>query len=451
MADDYDLIVIGAGVAGMAAANACAEAGWRVAITDELPYGGTCVLRGCDPKKILRRGAEIVDDAWLMRDKGIDDADVAVDWPKLMEHKRGFTESMTPGMEQGLRDNGVQLFHAAARFTGPDEVEIDGTRHTAKHFLIATGATPRPLEFPGHEHVIDSTAFLDLLELPERILFIGGGFISFEFAHIAARAGADCTILDRHERPLRGFDGDLVEQLVERSEEAGISLRRHTDVASVEASPDGGFVVTVAQDGEQTTIEADLVVHGAGRISNLAPLNLEAAGVEWGPRGVQVAPHLQSASNPRVFAAGDAADTDGRPLTPVASMEGSIAAANMLGGETTAPDHTGEPTIVFTVPELCRVGMLEDEARADGRDVIVRSLDTSDWYSNYRVGESTAAVKVLIDRKTDGILGAHLLGPGYAELVNFFGLAMQLGLTTEQLGSVRMGYPTVGSDLASML
>lgn len=451
MADDYDLIVIGAGVAGMAAANKCAAEGWRVAITDPLPFGGTCALRGCDPKKILRRGAEVVDDAWLMREKGVDDADIAIDWPQLMAHKRGFTDAMPAKVEQGLIDNGVELFHAAARFTGPDEVEIDGTRYTSKHFLIATGATPRPLEFPGHEHVVDSTAFLDLPELPERILFIGGGYISFEFAHIASRAGADCAILDRHDRPLRGFDGELVERLVERSEGAGIRLLRTTDVVSIEVASDGAMTVTIEQDGEQTTMEADLVVHGAGRVANLAPLDLDAAGVEWGPKGVQVEPHLQSTSNPRVFAAGDSADTEGKPLTPVATAEGSVAASNMLKGGRRAPDYTGEPSIVFTVPELCRVGMLEDEAREAGHDVVVRSLDTSEWYSNYRVGETTSAVKVLIDRESDRILGAHLLGPSYAELVNVFALAIQLGLTTKQLRSARMGYPTVGSDLASML
>ena len=451
MAEDYDLLVIGAGMAGITAANKCAAAGWRVGIVDPLPYGGTCALRGCDPKKILRRGAEVVDDARLMRGKGVSDSDVAIDWSDLMAHKRGFTETIPPSMEAQLAGNGVDLFHAAARFTGPDQVEIHGTRHAAKHFLIATGARPRPLPFPGHEHVIDSTAFLELAALPARIVFIGGGFISFEFAHIAARAGAECVIVDRHERPLRGFDAELVERLVERTEAIGVRLLRDADVAEVAAAPSGGFHVALDQDGERSTIDADLVVHGAGRTADVESLDLAAAQVAWGPRGVQVAPHLQSTSNPRVYAAGDAADTAGRPLTPVAVAEGKIAASNMLNGTTTVPDHTGVPTTVFTVPELNRVGMLEHEARADGRDVVVRSLDTSDWYSNYRVGEPTAAVRVLIDRATDRILGAHLLGPGYAELINIFGLAMKLGITARQLKSASMTYPSVGSDLGSML
>ena len=203
MSQHFDLIVIGAGMAGVAAANKGAGQGWQVAIVDALPYGGTCALRGCDPKKILRRGAEIIDSARLMRGKGIDDAGLSIDWPDLMKHKHGFTDPVPQSMEDGLTDNGVTTLHGQARFIGPRQLEIDGASFDADRFLVATGARPRPLDFPGHEHLIDSTDFLDLEELPSRILFVGGGFISFEFAHIAARAGSSPVIVDRGERPLK--------------------------------------------------------------------------------------------------------------------------------------------------------------------------------------------------------------------------------------------------------
>lgn len=161
--------------------------------------------------------------------------------------------------------------------------------------------------------------------------------------------------------------------------------------------------------------------------------------------------HLQSVSNPAVYAAGDAADTPGMPLTPVAVFEGKVAVSNMLKDKTVVPNYDGMPTVVFTVPELARVGLLEHEAKARGLDVDVRYTDTSDWYSNYRVGETTAAVKIVIDRATDRIVGAHMLGPEYAELINFCGLAMKLDLTTGQLKSMTAAYPTVGTDLGSML
>ncbi len=450
MSRTYDLIVIGAGMAGAAAANKCAAQGWQVAIVDCLPYGGTCALRGCDPKKILRRGAEIIDSAQLMRGKGINDAGLSINWPDLMRHKHGFTDPVPDAMEHGLASNGVATLHGQARFTGPHQIDIEGVAYGADRFLIATGARPRPVDFPGHEHLIDSTDFLDLPALPERILFVGGGFISFEFAHLAARAGSAPVIIDRKSLPLRGFDPDLVELLIDRGRGVGIDVRHRTTIAAVEPS-NRGYRVTLQRDGNRETIDTDLVVHGAGRVADLADLGLEDAGVEWDQHGVTVGAHLQSSTNPAVWAAGDSAATAGMALTPVAVAEAKVAASNMITAATTTPDYTGIPTVVFTIPELARVGMLETEARKEGIDLAVRYTNTSGWYSNYRIGEPTAAVKILIDRATDHIVGAHLLGPGYGELVNTFALAIKLQLTTRQLKSAPTAYPTHGSDLASML
>ncbi len=386
MSRTYDLIVIGAGMAGAAAANKCAAQGWRVAIVDCLPYGGTCALRGCDPKKILRRGAEIIDSARLMRGKGINNDGLSINWPDLMRHKHGFTDPVPDAMEHGLARNGVATLHGQARFTGPHQIDIDGAAYEADRFLIATGAWPRPLDFPGHEHLIDSTDFLDLPALPERILFVGGGFISFEFAHLAARAGSAPVIIDRGALPLRGFDPDLVGLLIDRGRGVGIDVRHRTTIAAVEPS-NRGYLVTLQRDGNRETIDTDLVVHGAGRVADLADLGLEDAGVAWDQHGVTVSAHLQSSTNPAVWAAGDSAATAGMALTPVAVAEAKVAASNMIKVATTTPDYTGIPTVVFTIPELTRVGMLETEAREQGIDLAVRYTNTSDWYSNYRIGE----------------------------------------------------------------
>ncbi|MGV8850609.1 MAG: dihydrolipoyl dehydrogenase family protein [Propionibacteriaceae bacterium] len=449
MTRSYDLIVIGAGMAGVSAANKCASQGWKVALVDALPYGGTCALRGCDPKKILRRGAEIIDSARLMRGKGIDDADLSINWVDLIKHKHGFTDRVPQNMETSLSRNGIDTLHGQARFAGRNTIDIDGTSYGATHILIATGARPRPLDFPGHEHLVDSTAFMDLEVLPPRILFVGGGFISFEFAHIVARAGSAATIIDRGPRPLKMFDPDLVELLITRGSEAGIEMQRATTLAAIEKS-DRGFQVTMERSGHPETREFDLVVHGAGRIAEVAGLDLDAAVIEWDADGVRVADHLQSMTNPAVYAAGDAANTPGMPLTPVAVIQGKVAASNMLKASATVPDYAGIPTAVFTIPELARVGMLEREARDQGIDVDVRYHDTSGWYSNYRTGETTAAAKILVDRSSDKIVGAHLLGPEYGELINFLGLAIKLDLTARQLRSMTAAYPTVGSDLGSM-
>jgi glutathione reductase (NADPH) len=238
--------------------------------------------------------------------------------------------------------------------------------------------------------------------------------------------------------------------LIDRSGGIGVDLMRETEIVSVsEASR--AFTVEVKSGDETRTIETDLVVHGAGRVAALADLNLEAAGVDYSDKGIVVAPHLQSTTNSAVFAAGDSADTDGMPLTPVAVIEGKVAASNMLKDTQTAPDYAGIPTAVFTVPEVARVGMLESEARDAGYDVDVRFTDTGDWYSNYRIGETSAAAKVLVDKSNGKILGAHLFGPEYGELINFFGLAIKLGLAAKQLKSMTAAYPSVGSDLGSLL
>lgn len=450
MRQTYDLIVLGAGMAGITAAKKCASEGWTVAIVDRLPYGGTCALRGCDPKKILRRGAEIVDSARLMQGKGIEPGSLAIDWSDLMAHKRSFTEPMPEKMEAGLARSGVETLHGSARFTGPNALEIDGAPVTARHVLIATGARARRPDIPGTEHMIDSAAFLELKSLPRRILFVGGGFISFEFAHIAARAGSRTVIVDRGERPLKAFDPDLVEMLVERGSAAGIEVQRRTELRAVARSPDG-FAVTVEQDGRQRTVAADLVVLGAGRVPQLGDLDLEAAGVEHGPGGVTVAGHMQSTTNPAVYAAGDAADTPALPLTPVAVIEGKVVASNMLKRAQTVPDYTGVPSVVFTVPELARVGMLEEEARTSDRTIDVRFTHTSDWYANMRIGETSAAVKIIVDTGRDTFLGAHMFGPGYGELINIIGLAMKLGLTTRQITSMPAAYPSLGSDLGPLV
>lgn len=450
MSENYDLVVIGAGMAGIAAATKCSSAGWRVAIVDSLPYGGTCALRGCDPKKILRRGAEVIDSARLLQGKGIDGNGLSINWAELMKHKHGFTDPVPQSMEEDLRHIGVETLNGTASFTGPSRIQVSGTTLRTSKVLIATGATPRPLDFPGQEHLIDSTDFLNLRSLPARIVFVGGGFVSFEFAHIAARAGSSAVIVDRGARPLKSFDADLVELLIDRGAEAGVQVRRGTSITGVEKTREG-YRLRLQQAGREATLDADLVVHGAGRIPDLSRLNLEAAHVASGKRGIEVAGHLQSTTNPAVYAAGDAADTAGPPLTPVAVFEAKVAASNMLNSGSTVPDYAATPTAVFTIPELVRIGMLEHEARDSGLNIDVRHSDTSRWYSNYRIGETAGAAKIIIDRKTGHLLGVHLFGSGYAELANTFSLAMKHGLTTRELKSMTPTYPSVGSDLDSML
>jgi glutathione reductase (NADPH) len=446
----FDLVAIGSGVAATTVAYRCRAAGWSVAIIDELPFGGTCALRGCDPKKVLRRGAEVVEAARLMRSKGIDDPGLAIDWPGLMAFKRSFTDPVPANREKAFAEAGIAAFKGTARFVDETTVAVGENRLRARHVLIATGAKPVPLAFPGGEHAMTSDRFLDLEHLPERVLLVGGGYVSFEFAHIAARADAKVVILDQGERPLTAFDPDLVARLVERTQAAGITFHATATVEAIEQMT-SSFRVHASLGDRRATLETDLVVHGAGRVPAIDALDLEAGKVRAGKRGVEVNAFLQSTSNPRVYAAGDAAASPGWPLTPVASLEGEVVAANMLQGNHATPNYTGIPTAVFTIPEIARVGLLEAEARAQAIDLDVKLNDMSDWYSVERVGETHAAAKVLIDKGSARIVGAHLLAPEASELINIFGLAMRTGLGAADLKQLVSAYPSAGSDIVHLV
>ena len=445
----YDLIVIGTGSAASAAASECRDAGWTVAVIDSRPYGGTCALRGCDPKKVLVAAAEALHWGHRLTGRGVRPGDARIDWPELMAFKRTFTESVAESHERWLAEVGIDGYHGRAKFIGPSSVQVGGDDLEAKHVVIASGAMPARLGIPGEGHLIASEDFLELDELPERIVFVGGGYISMEFATVSVCAGAEVTVLHRGPRLLRGFDPGLADLVAEAARGSGIDLNLETRVESITKTA-GGFVVEASSPAGSQTVEADLVVHGAGRVAEIEDLDLAAAGVERGKRGVLVNEYLQSTSNPAVYAAGDAAETEGQPLTPVAGVEGGVVAANLLNGNKVKPDYTGTATVAFTLPPIAAVGLREDEARKKGLKFQVNFQDTSGWYSTRRMGEKYSASKVLVEEGTGRLLGAHLLGPSADELINLFALAIRHGLTAEGLKEVIFAYPTHASDVGYM-
>jgi glutathione reductase (NADPH) len=450
MTRTFDLIVIGSGSAAGSVASRCRHAGWTVAMVDKRPFGGTCALRGCDPKKVLVGVAAAVDAVRLLSDKGARPDSLAIDWAALMRFKRSFTEPVPAARKAALTRIGVEAFDGIARFVSPSRITVGNVMlEASRAIVIATGAMPAPLAIEGEEHVIASDEFLELDSLPPSIAFIGGGYVSLEFAHVAARAGARVTILHRGVRPLEHFDSDLVDRLVGRTEELGIEVRLRTDVTRVEAAGDVRRVHARAERGP-SMLEVDLVVHGAGRVPDIEELNLEAAGVQYSDDGVTVNEHLQSVSHAMVYAAGDCADTDAPPLTPVAGYEGRIVAANLLEGNRTTPDYAAVPSVVFTIPPLARVGLGEEEARRQGRRFRTRHEDTSSWYSSRRLGERYSGFTLLVEEDTDRILGAHLLAPHADETINLFALAMRTGITATEFKQTLWAYPTHGSDTGSM-
>jgi glutathione reductase (NADPH) len=444
----YDLVVVGTGVTS-AVASRCREAGWSVAVVDRRPFGGTCALRGCVPKKILVGAAEAVQSARDLTGKGVPAAALAIDWPELVRFKRSLVDPTTERTEQTWTRMGVAQFHGRARFVGPTTLAVGDDQLTSRRILIAAGAMPAPLPFPGAERLTTSEQFLNLDRLPSRVVFVGGGYVSFEFAHVAARGGAQVTILHRGARPLDGFDPDLVDLLVRRTRELGIRVEVGVDVRGVEAVGDR-LLVRGLQRGAERSFETDLAVHGAGRVPEIDDLDLDAGGVDHDKRGVNVNQFLQSVSNPAVYAGGDAA-ASGPPLTPKADHDVGVLVTNLLEGNRRTPNYDGIASAVFTIPPLAAAGLTEDAARAAGRRFRTNHQDTSGWFHTRRVGETTSGFKVLIEEDTNHILGAHLLGPRADEVINLFGVAIRLRIPAPELQQVIFAYPTSGSDVRFML
>lgn len=445
----YDLIVIGAGTGGNGVARMAAAAGWKVASIDSLPYGGTCALRGCDPKKMLIGVTEGVDWARNMAGKGLK-AETSVTWPDMIAFKRTFTDNMPPRIEAGLKKAGIATLHGQARFTGRDTIALNGKTLRARHFHIATGARPMTLDIPGEELLTTSTEFLDLPERPNRIVFVGGGFIAMEFAHIAKRAGAsEVTVLEMMQRPLGNFDADLVAMLVEATTELGVDLRTEAKVMKVEKSG-SEYAVSVETPQGLAVVACDLVVHATGRVPDIDGLNLAAAGVGHGPRGITVSAAMRT-TNPAIFAAGDCADS-GLNLTPVSAYEGRIAGKNLLAGkDARTVSYPPIPSVVFTLPPVATVGLSEAAATEKGLKFDTHFEKTSGWYSSMRVGAKWTGFKVLVEQETGLILGAHLIGPGAEEQINLFAMAMGAGRTANQIKAMIFAYPSYASDIGSMV
>jgi glutathione reductase (NADPH) len=450
MEKQFDLVVLGTGAAASTVANACCDAGWQVAIVDSLPFGGTCALRGCDPKKVLVGAAEALDWARRMQGKGFQGNSVRLDWLDLVRFKRTFTDPVPKSREEAFAQAGITAFHGRAHFIGRTSIEVNQQVLASRYVVIAAGAKPRKLNIPGEQYITTSDQFLNLDSLPQRILFIGGGYISMEFAHVSLRVDRSVTILHRGKRLLEGFDPDLVQQLFEKTQRLGANIHLQSEVKAIEKN-DSGLQIHAQAAGEAKTFEADLVVHGAGRVPDIEDLNLSAADVEAGNQGIKVNEYLQSISNSAVYAAGDVAASGGPPLTPVAGYEGRIVAANLLQGNHVKPDYLGVPTVAFTIPPVASVGLSEQSARERGLRFRTHREITSSWYSSRRVAEDCSGFKVLIEDGTDRILGAHLLGPHAEEVINLFAFAIATNARAADLLDRILAYPTVASDMRYML
>lgn len=445
---NYDLVVIGGGNTGLSAAYRVARAGKKVALVDKGPVGGLCSLAGCNPKKVFVRATEVLDEIRRAGEHGIRTGPVSIDWSRVWERKKSFTDPVPGQTEESLQKRGIDLIRGEARFVSTDALAVGDRTLGAAGFVVATGSHPRRLRFPGAELAKTSDDVLELQEPPKRMVIVGAGVVAFEFGQVFARLGTMVTMLSRRGRALAGFDEDFIENVVKFTETLRVEFLKETEVQSV-VQTESGLRIELSASGERRAIEADFVLNSAGRVAAVESLDLPRAGVEASEKGVVVDDYLRSPGNRRVFAGGDAHGV--RQLSPVASYEGRVIARNFLEGDVEEVDYSRIPRAVYTVPPLASVGLTEEEARRAGKAIDVAANDMTSWKVYAIAGEALAGAKVVTERGTGQILGAQLLGAGAAENIHVFALAMHAGITAEHFKRMVFAYPTFASALESTL
>ena len=445
----YDVLAIGAGNAGLGAAGIARAAGLCVGVVEKRDVGGTCALRGCVPKKVLVAAAQALHQISLAPVHHIEVGPARLDWAKLIARERGFVAGVSQGFEKSLADRGIDLLWGSARFVGPNRVAVNGKILEAGKIVIATGSKPKRLPIPGAKHLITSEDILEMTELPDSLVFIGGGVVALEFSHVFARAGCKVTILEVAERLLPGLDEEAVAAVCLESERIGIEVVTGASVEAIEIQGNH-YVVHANVAGQQRRFVGQRVANGAGRVADLDGLDLDAGSVRHDGSRIAVDEHLRSRSNPAVYVAGDALWSSAQ-LSPLATYEGRIAGENIVNGDRLSPDYGCIPANVYTVPALASVGISEAAAKAAGLDYEIRRNDMREWRSARTYGETVAFAKVILEKGSKRILGAHLVGHGAEEVIHLFAFGMRHGVDAEALAGTVYAYPTFSSDLKFML
>ncbi len=450
--NEYDVIVIGSGTAGQTVAHDVNGKGLKTALVEKSDYpGGVCALAGCQAKKWFYEVVETVARSGHLIGKGVVSPPETL-WSAVLEQKNRFTRGVPDGTVEGLMGAGIDFFEGEARFVDQNTLQVAEDRLKAKYFVIASGASPMKLPIDGNEHIVTSTDFLELESLPRRIFFVGGGFISFEFAHFAARLGPqdrEIVVGEAADRPLGPFDSEMVELLIQASADEGIRVLAGLDIKAVEKH-ENGFVVST---GPGKSFETDLVVNGAGRFANVDGLNLEAAGVEFSKRGIAVDSRMRT-SNEHIYAVGDCAATV--QLARVADFEAHVAADNIVaeenGGKKEAVDYSAVPALLFTYPQYGMVGRTEDSLKADNVDYRKSFSKNVRWPTYKRIGMKHAAYKILAGPDNQ-ILGAHFLSDNASGLLQIVRLAMVNRIPADELHRqcIVTPYPSRESDIIYML
>ncbi|MGE3066924.1 MAG: glutathione-disulfide reductase [Hyphomicrobiaceae bacterium] len=441
---EFDLFVIGGGSGGVRAARIAAGHGARVAIAEEYRYGGTCVIRGCVPKKLLVYASRFRDEFEDAAGFGWTVPPTRFDWPTLIANKDKEITRLEGAYRQTLARAGVTMFDGRAVLVDRNTVAVGDKKVRAKTILIATGGYPFKPDIPGAEHAITSNEAFHLRKFPDRIAIVGGGYIAVEFACIFAGLGAAVTLVYRGEQILRGFDSDLRDGVAEDMRARGIDIRLGSDIAAIDA--DGaGYRIRLRDD---TRLEVSQVMYATGRKPTTSGLGLDTVGVRVGSKGEIVVDEDSRSSVPSIYAVGDV--TDRVNLTPVAIREGHAFADSVFGGRRWTVNHKIIPTGVFTTPEIGTVGLSEDAARAAGRRIDIYKSRFRPLKATLSGRQERMLLKLVVDAETDAVLGCHVLGADAAEIVQMAAIALGMGATKAQFDATMALHPSAAEEIVTM-
>lgn len=445
MADfDFDLFVIGGGSGGVRAARMSASYGARVAIAEEYRYGGTCVIRGCVPKKLLVYASHFREDFEDARGFGWTVGESAFSWPALIAAKDKEIARLEAAYRGLLEKAGVAVHVGRARIVDAHTVEFAGKRITSRHILVATGGRPFVPDIPGRDLGITSNEAFHLPEMPRRIIVVGGGYIAVEFAGIWNGLGAETTLLYRGPEILRGFDRDVRSFLHAEMQKKGVHVQCGAEVAALEKRD--GAIAARLTNGETRVVDA--VMFATGRVPNTAGLGLEAAGVALaGDASVRVDARSQT-SVPSIYAVGDV--THRLQLTPVAIREGAAVAATLFGGNPSAADHENVPTAVFSQPPIGTVGLSEEKALERYPEVEVYKTDFRPMKATLSGSSERTLMKLVVDRASQRVVGAHMVGADAAEIIQGIGIAVKAGLTKADFDATVGIHPTAAEEFVTL-
>ncbi len=440
---DYDLFVIGAGSGGVRASRIAAAHGAKVAIAEEYRVGGTCVIRGCVPKKLLIYGAHFAEDLADARRFGWDVPDCKFDWPTLRDNVLGEVDRLEGLYAQTLGNHHVEIIRERAVVAGSHDLDLTGGRKvTAKVILIATGGKPVVPSFPGSEHGITSNEVFHIDTLPKRILIAGGGYIANEFAGIFHEFGAKVTLVNRSDQILRGYDEQIRDRLLQISIMKGIEFRFNAPFEKIDKREDGTLDVSMAGCD---VVNADMVLFAIGRAPNTDGLGLIEAGVKLSERGAVMVDQDNRSSVPSIYAVGDV--TDRVQLTPVAIREGQAFADTVFGNKPTRVDYANIPSAVFSHPPIAGVGMTEGQAKNQLGAVKVYTSDFRPMKNVLAGRNERALYKMICDASNDVVVGLHMIGPDSAEILQAAAVAVKAGLTKAQFDATVALHPTMAEEL----